>query len=83
MAGKVFPFNPSGGPVGIQWKPNSGLVQLALRRCTWINDAALQDIKEPEEWLATVVVSCYYQGVTDGVKHMVKKQREAAKEQAK
>lgn len=71
-------FNPTGPPVEpVIWKPNKELSALALRRCIWVNCDAVHNIQPPEEWLATIIVGCYYQGLADGVKHMAKKVRRA------
>jgi hypothetical protein len=67
-------FNPSDKTIDpATWKPDAGLTSLALKRCNWINCDAINALEGPE-WLRTVLVSAYYQGLADGVKHMARKQ---------
>jgi hypothetical protein len=68
-------FIPPGEPLGVKcglWKPNRELTGLALRRCDWVNCDEINAL-EGDEWLRAIVVSCYYQGLADGVKHMARK----------
>jgi hypothetical protein len=71
-------FNPPGNPIDPAiWKPSKDLSALAMRRCDWISCDAMLNIADTKEWLAAVIVGCYYQGLADGVKHMARKQRKA------
>src|SRR5579863_5981752 len=69
-------FNPTDKPLhpGL-WKPNHTLVRLALRRCECVHTPALAEFADLDEAARFVVVSCYYQGLADGIKHMARKQR--------
>jgi hypothetical protein len=68
-------FDPPDNPIDPAiWKPNASLINLALKRCGWVNCDQINEL-EGEEWLRTIVVSAYYQGLADGVKHMARKQR--------
>lgn len=69
-------FNPPGAPIdAATWKPSLELSGLALRRCSWVNDDRFNAIQPTEQWLRVLIVSCYYQGLVDGIKHMSRKQR--------
>lgn len=71
-----MPFNPSDPPPDPRkWKPNAELCRLAMSRCEWINCDEINSIQPTDEWLRAVVISSYYQGLADGVKHMAKKMR--------
>ena len=68
-------FDPKDPPIDpVLWKPNANLTGLALRRCSWVNSDQVNAL-EGEEWLQTIIVGCYYQGLADGVKHMARKRK--------
>ena len=69
-------FEPAGKPIDATlWKPSKELTGLALRRCSWVNCDPINEIADTDEWLSAIIVSAYYQGLADGVKHMAKKSR--------
>lgn len=69
-------FNPQDPPIDAEmWKPSSDLQGLALRRCDWVGKFPVDAIEDAQEWLRAIIVGCYYQGLSDGVKHMARKQR--------
>jgi len=70
-------FEPKDKPIDpVIWKPSPELSRLAIKRCDWVNCDAINELEGPE-WLAAIIVGCYYQGLADGVKHMARKQRAA------
>ena len=67
-------FVPPGEPIDATlWKPNAALCEMALRRCSWVNCDKINNIEDVEEWLRTIIIGAYYQGLADGVKHMARK----------
>ena len=71
-----MPFDPGkeGPPIdAARWRPNAELRALALRRCSWVNNDEMNDIPDAEEWTRTLLISAYYQGLADGVRHMGRK----------
>jgi len=76
-------FEPEDPPISPRsWKPDPELIALAIRRCEWIKDLEagdLEKVDDLDEWMRglvrEIVVSCYYQGLIDGVRHMVRKAR--------
>jgi hypothetical protein len=72
-------FEPQDKPIDPTiWKPSPGLSRLAMKRCDWVNCHQIDELSTGEEWLAAIIVSCYYQGLADGIKHMARKQRAEA-----
>jgi hypothetical protein len=76
-------FNPPGDPIDpTRWKPSASLINLALKRCAWVDCDQINAL-EGEEWLRTIVVSAYFQGLIDRVKHMARKQRKVQDTEAR
>ncbi len=72
-------FNPQGPQIRPEiWKPNAHLIDLALRRCDWINCDQVNAL-EGEEWLRAIIVGAYYQGICDIVKYNSRKNKETQK----
>lgn len=75
-------FEPTDPPIEInKWKPNQELQRLALKRCSWINCKEINQLEPNELWLTTIIISAYYQGLIDGVKHLVKRQKQKAQQE--